>query len=148
MCRMRRTRALEVRIRGQAQVFNFEWALQNGMHRLFRKTETNREGPAQEESLEVHMPRPGMGAPTLDVKCEMPSVPNVHGGKTMAREELKGAGGGLEIRSSHAPQTIKIISAAGLSRSAGGRDNGCFESDNYRAVPRTTIGLCPGAACR
>ena len=53
------------------------------------------------------MPRPGMGAPTLDVKCEMPSVPDVDGRKTMAREELKGPGGGLEIRSAHAPKTIQ-----------------------------------------
>ena len=129
MFRMRRTGAFKVCIRRQTQVFDIEWAVQHGMLRLLRKAQENNEGLARQKSLEVHMPRPRMDASTFDVKCLMPAVRNAHGGKTMAREERRSAGGGMEIRSAHARKTIKI---------------------NWTAAASSwiTFGLCPGTACR
>ena len=87
---MRRTGALEVYIRRQTQLFGIEAALQHGMLRLLRKAETNREGLARQESLEMHMPRPRMGASAFDDKCEMHTIRHADGGETMARQEYGG----------------------------------------------------------
>ena len=126
---MRRTTALEVHRKRQTQVFNIDGALHHSMLRLLHKAEKHREGLAQEEGLEVHMPRPRMDASTFDVKCLMPAVRNAHGGKTMAREERRSAGGGMEIRSAHARKTITINWTAAASSAI-------------------TFGLRPGTACR
>ena len=84
---MRRPGALEVCIRGQTQVLDIERAKQHGVLGLLRETETDREGVARHEILEVHMPRPRIEPFTFDVKCEMPAVRHANGRKTMARQE-------------------------------------------------------------